>query len=246
MDRSILTAPAPEPDRTLRYGAGPDHVADAWLPAREGRPLVVLIHGGFWRAEHDRKHTRRMAAALRDAGWPVASLEYRREAGRPDVYTADIRLALTEVPPLMAQALGWRPAPIVLAGHSAGGHLALWAAATCPPPGLGGVLALAPVADLAAADAAGLGKGAVTDFLGGSARTRPDLDPRSLPRVSVPVVLVHGAADPVVPLEQSKSYLRSHPAARLTTVPGTGHFELIDPATGAWPHVVAELASFGG
>jgi acetyl esterase/lipase len=82
MDRSILSRPGPEPDQTLRYGDGADHAVDAWLPsATADRPLVVVVHGGFWRAGYDRTHTRLMCAVLRDAGWPAAAIEYRRLGG---------------------------------------------------------------------------------------------------------------------------------------------------------------------
>ncbi|PXY21313.1 alpha/beta hydrolase [Prauserella muralis] len=235
MDRSILSRPAPEPDTTVRYGAAPEHVADAWLPATTGKPLVVFVHGGFWRASYDRTHTRPLCAALRAAGWAVAAIEYRRDAGRPDHYTDDVRAALSEVP-------GRLPGEgIVLAGHSAGGQLALWAASACAPPGLAGTLGLAPVADLLAADEEHLGGGAVRDFLGGSATTRPDLDPVRMKPPASPVVLVHGADDTGVPPAQSRSYVEAHPDARLVLLPGMAHFELIDPDSPAWPSVLAEL-----
>jgi acetyl esterase/lipase len=236
MDRSILTRPGPAPDETLRYGPLPDHVADIWLPREITHPLVVLIHGGFWRAMYDRVHTRIMSAALRDAGWPVAAVEYRREPGNPGACTEDIRQALELLPKEMPGR------GVVLVGHSAGGHLALWAASVCPPDDLVGTVALAPVADLGRAHEALLGDGAVADFLGGAPDSRPDLDPVRLGEPSGRVVLVHGADDTSVPVGISESYLRAHPGARLVVVPGVAHFELIDPDSGAWPRVVAELA----
>src|SRR5687767_5756925 len=106
---------------------------------------VALIHGGFWRPAYDRVHLRPMAAALRDLGWEVVSIEYRRVPGDPDATVSDVRAALSAA------------APDVIAGHSAGGHLALWAAATM---GLKAV-ALAPVADLRLAEELNLDGGAV-------------------------------------------------------------------------------------
>ncbi|NKQ59188.1 alpha/beta hydrolase [Amycolatopsis sp. K13G38] len=236
MDRSILARQGPLPDRTVCYGDLSENVADAWLPAGETtKPLVVFLHGGFWRARYDRTHTRVLCAALRDAGWPVASLEYRRVAGKPDYYTEDIRSALSVVP-------GQMPGRgVVVAGHSAGGQLALWVASTCPPQGLAGTLALAPVADLAAADQARLGDGAVAEFLGARARDRPDLDPALLPSPDGPVVVIHGDADTAVPVSLSASYVDANPAAKLVVLPGVAHFELIDPGSATWPAVVAGL-----
>jgi acetyl esterase/lipase len=240
MDRSILSRPGPEPDQTLRYGDGADHAVDAWLPsATADRPLVVVVHGGFWRAGYDRTHTRLMCAALRDAGWPVAAIEYRRLAGRPDAAVDDIRDALDWVPPQLPGA------GTVVVGHSAGGHLALWLASTCPPTDLVGTLALAPVADLAAAHSAGLSNGAVAEFLGGPPSLRPDLDPRLLGQPAGAVTLIHGINDAAVPPAMSRSYVAAHPGVRLVELPGTAHFELIDPASHAWPTVQSELERLG-
>ncbi|WP_230422800.1 alpha/beta hydrolase family protein [Prauserella cavernicola] len=237
MDRSVLTRPAPEPDRTLRYGGEPEHVADAWLPATDtGRPLVVFIHGGYWRAEYDRVHTRPLAVALREDGWPVVSIEYRRLPGKPDEMVADVRAALSALP----EQVGAHE--VVLAGHSAGGHLALWASVACPPTGLLGTVALAPVADLMLAHRLGLGEGAVAEFLGGPPDGRADLDPTRMPSPECPVVLVHGTEDRL-PVSVSESYAQAHPAAKLVVVPGAAHFEVIDPRSAAWPVVTGELAT---
>jgi acetyl esterase/lipase len=239
MDRSILGRPGPEPDQTLRYGSGDDHAVDAWLPATGDRPLVIVIHGGFWRAEYDRTHTRIMCAALRDAGWPVAAPEYRRVAGRPDAAVDDIREAVARVP-------GQLPGSgIVMLGHSAGGHLALLLASTRPPTGLVGTLALAPVADLAAAHSAGLSNDAVLEFFGGPPGQRPDLDPKLLGRPAGAVTLIHGTDDTTVPPAISRSYVDTHPSARLVELTGTAHYELIDPASHAWPTVQSELQGLG-
>ena len=131
-------------------------------------------------------------------------------------------------------------------GHSAGGHLALWAASSAPAPGLIGTVALAPVADLAAADEERLGSGAVQAFLGAAAGQRPDLDPSLLPSPSTPVVLLHGADDEIVPLRQSQAYAAAHRDAVLETAPHTGHFAVIDPDARAWPRVIAALALLSG
>ncbi len=132
-------------------------------------------------------------------------------------------------------------APVVVVGHSAGGHLALLAAQP-PSAGAVGVLALAPVADLVMADRLGLDDGAVRAFLGRPAVDCPDLDPAALPRPTVPVTVIHGAADTLVPLSLSESYCAGGPA-HLVVLDGIGHFEPIDPASAAWPVVIAELSA---
>lgn len=235
MDRAVLSRPAPDPDRTVRYGEAPEHVADVWSPERVRYPLVVFIHGGYWTPKYDRTHTRPLAAALRGEGWPVASIEYRRVPGQPDQLVGDVGAALAELP---AQ-LGARE--LILAGHSAGGHLALWAASACPPAGLLGTLPLAPVADLMRAHQLGLGDGAVQAFLGGPPDDRGDLDPVRMPAPATPVTIVHGAEDRL-PVSISQSYVDSNPAAMLRVVPAAAHFEVIDPQSEAWPVVLRELA----
>lgn len=137
--RDVLILPAPPPDAVVSYGAHLDHVADIRLPVSGSAPLVIVIHGGFWRAEYDRAHTGHLAAALVAEGYPVAQLEYRRtgagaEGGWPATFD-DVVAGVAALPALVAATaaeLG-RPAPApgppLLIGHSAGGHLALWYAA---------------------------------------------------------------------------------------------------------------------
>jgi acetyl esterase/lipase len=237
-DRSVLTRAAREPDEELRYGDHADQVIDHWH-AKEYRPLVIYVHGGFWRPEYDRMHARPLGEALADLGWPVVSLEYRREPGNPEVTTSDLRTALDSLPDLVDVHAGY-----VLIGHSAGGQLALWAAATLNPVRLRGVIALAPVADLLMADRLGLDEGAVQDFIGSGVRN--DLDPVHLPAPIAPVSLIHGTADARVPISISESYFSAHPTAHFLRVEGAGHYELIDPLTEAWHTLTTELTRLTG
>ncbi|MFK4087431.1 alpha/beta hydrolase family protein [Kribbella sp. NPDC020789] len=230
---SVLTRAARPPDEQLRYGEHADQVIDHWH-AKNPRALVVFVHGGFWRPEYDRMHARSLGAALSDFGWPVASLEYRRVPGDPDITTADIRTALDALPGLVDVPDGF-----VLVGHSAGGHLALWAAATLNPVRLRGVIALAPVADLLLADQLILGNGAVQAFIGSGVRN--DLDPVHLPAPIAPVSILHGVNDTEVPLRVAESYFAAHPTARLTSLPACGHYELIDPLTDPFQALTTEL-----
>ncbi|MCP2167158.1 alpha/beta hydrolase [Goodfellowiella coeruleoviolacea] len=238
-DRSVLTRPATAPDVCLRYGTHEPHVADVWFadPAVPNPALAVVVHGGFWRPEYDRRGTWPLADAIRRQGWTVASVEYRRTPGQPQATVADVRLALHAVPELVPGS-----GRVVVVGHSAGGHLALHAAAVAPAPGLVATVALAPVADLVAAHRLALDVDAVAAFLGGAPEPHGDLDPVRLPTPSRPVVLVHGTEDAIVPIELAHSYAAAHPATRLVSVPGAGHFALIDPLSTAWPTVRGVLA----
>jgi acetyl esterase/lipase len=242
-DRSILTRAATPPDEIVSYGAEPEHIADVRHGGGRaaGRPLVVLIHGGFWRPAFDRAHTAPMAAALAGAGWTVAAVEYRRAPPVPDHAVDDIGWALEALPAKISGHDG----RVLVVGHSAGGHLALWAASERPIPELHAVLALAPIADLQLAHALNLGGGAVLAFLGVEPQERADLDPRRMPPPAVPVTIVHGEADGVVPPSVSESYVAAHPEVRLVKLRGAGHFALIDPLSEPWPAVVAELERLG-
>ena len=238
-DDSVLSRPARPADEVVAYGEDADHIADVRFGdarARD-RPLVLIFHGGFWRPQYDRGHTGPMAEAIADAGWTVASVEYRRVPGRPDATLDDVSDALAKLP----AKIGRHDGRVVLIGHSAGGHLVLWLAAARSTPSLAGVLALAPAADLRLAHEMNLGDGATFAFLGVDSATRPDADPRRLSSPAIPVTILHGERDEVVPLAVARSYIAAHAATRLVSVEGVGHFAPIDPVSSTWPIVLEEL-----
>jgi acetyl esterase/lipase len=246
-DRSVLTWQASAPDAVFAYGPDEEQVADVRF-ARDSaldRPLLVVVHGGFWRPQFDRVHVRPMTEALAAAGWPTVTPEYRRVPGRPDLAVGDVHAAVRAIDG-RPELVGRRDERIVLAGHSAGGHLALQAAATLQPPHApAGVLALAPVADLRRAQELCLDGDAVPAFLGEDAAARPELDPALLPPPAGPVRIVHGTGDAIVPVEVSESYVRHHPGAVLTSI-ACGHFALIDPRSAAWPTIMVALDDLSG
>ncbi len=244
---SILDRTAPLPDAVLRYDDRPDAVVDLYLPDDAAFPgaavesLVFLVHGGFWRTAYDRRHARPLAVALAGRGFAVALPEYRRvgpadEGGGGGWPTTcdDVRLALGSLPGLL-EGLGVRPQRTVLAGHSAGGHLVLWLAAA----GVGApaaVVPLAPVGDLRAAATMGMGSGAVPAFLGGEpadlSASYDAADPAVLlggQQPACPVRILHGTADDVVTIENSRGLVRRHPWIELVELEGADHFDLIDP-----------------
>jgi acetyl esterase/lipase len=238
-DLSVLDRPARAPDELLRYGDEADQVADVRYGGADAqrRPLVLLVHGGFWRPQYDRAHTGPMGEAIAAAGWTVAAIEYRRVPGQPDLTLRDVRAALQRVPGMASGHSG----EVLLLGHSAGGHLVLWLSAPPASVALAGTVALAPAADLQLAQALNLGNGAATAFLGTESALRPDADPRRLPSPQVPVTIVQGEEDRIVPPALAESYVAAHPAARLVRVPDAGHFALIDPLAAAWHSVIEAL-----
>ncbi|MCF6525906.1 S9 family peptidase [Streptomyces sp. JJ36] len=213
------------PDRTERYGPHPSQVIDRYAP--DGGPRVTVLHGGFWREAYDRTHLAPLAGALAGHGYAVDLVEYRRvggDGGWPQT-AEDVDAALDH--------LGGPPH--VLLGHSAGGQLALWAAWKREQAATARVLAVAPVADLRRAHELRLSDGAVAAFLGGPeqvAARLPEADPmRLFPRV--PVEILHGTADPDVPVELSRRYANDW-GARLHLLSGTGHFAPLTPGTPAF------------
>jgi acetyl esterase/lipase len=214
------------------YGPDPNQVIDIRLPPSGSGPLVVMLHGGFWRSTYDRTHTGPMTSALASLGYVVAIPEYRRTGGGggwPFTFS-DVRAALDAL-----------DGPFVLMGHSAGGHLALWAAVGRTD--VRAVVSLAGCADLTMCDRLGLSGDAAALLMGGSADEVPsryaEADP-ALRVVDAPATLLHGTADDVVPIEVSRSYA-SRTGAELRELPGTGHYELIDPLSSAWPQVLKAL-----
>ncbi|MEV4535587.1 alpha/beta hydrolase [Asanoa sp. NPDC049518] len=260
--RDVLILPPPPPDAVVRYGPHADHVADVRLPLTGAGPLVVVVHGGFWRAEYDRAHTGHLAADLAALGYAVAQLEYRRtgpdaEGGWPTTFE-DVLAGVAALPALVAEVaaeLG-RPAPIegppILVGHSAGGHLALWYAAHAPADAMpAGVLALAPVADLPEAHRLDLDGGAVEALLGGGPSARAEAyaaaDPLPSIPLRLPIVILHGTTDVQVPIDLSRRFVAAAGTVdneiTLLELPETGHFELIDPRSAAWRKVTEALRS---
>ena len=221
-DRSVFDLPTRIPDRTWAYGSDPDQVADIFGTLNL-HPLV-LLHGGYWRPPWDRTSLRPLAGALADAGHAVISLEYRRIPGDPDAMVADVAAAIAAIP---AEA-------VTLIGHSAGGHLALWAAANISK--VKKVVALAPVSNLQMTEELHLDEGAAADFLGCPASTRPDLDPMRLEYRDVEVIVVQGNSDIRVPVEMNRSFSREHAHVKYTEFSSIGHFELIDPTSTFWIH----------
>jgi acetyl esterase/lipase len=244
------------------YGRGRDQVGELLrphgAPPAGGWPVVVLVHGGFWRQRYDRTLMTPLAEALQRDGFASWNLEYRRVGGEGGWPTTleDVAAGIDHLAGLTDIDLQ----RVAVVGHSAGGHLALWAASRhrlpAEAPGAGpdlvpaAAVGLAPVADLEGAALAGLGDGAVTSFLGGSQRRFPRrwrwADPIRLVGHGVPVLLVHGSEDEDVPPEQSAAY---HDAARsagdevsVVTQP-IGHRDVIDPGSPAWAETSRWLAS---
>ncbi len=235
-DRSVFDLPYSAPTNTFSYGKSVDQVIDFYLPVKSDKPTLVLIHGGYWRPEYDRKHLAPLAQKFADLGWPVALIEYRRIIGNPDAMMSDVVSAIGEV--------AGRNNKLILIGHSAGGHLALLAANKLS---VLGVIALAPVTDLVKTEELDLDEGAASDFLGAPASLRADLDPMRQPVLTVPTTLIHGALDIRVPVAFARDYVAKAASShvKLIELENIGHFEVIDPRHKTMELVLEQLTQMG-
>lgn len=233
-DRSVFELPYAEPDKSASFGKSDDQVIDFYYSAKPDNPTIVLIHGGYWRPEYDRKHLAPLAKALSTAGWSVALIEYRRIIGNPDAMISDVISAIEKVSEKYSK--------LILIGHSAGGHLALVASHKV---NASAIIALAPLTNLLAAEELDLDEGAVSDFLGAPAALRPDLDPTRLPEISIATTVIHGALDLRVPINFSRDYVlqKAGPGIQFLEFENLGHFELIDPRSEIFDEISRVLTS---
>lgn len=255
---SLQALPRRAPNRELRYGDAPSQRVSLWLPdapAEAPAPVVVLLHGGCWLAQYGVDHVEPLASALADAGFAVWAPEYRRIGEVGGGWPGTLEDVARAIDLLREQSdVALDLGRVVFVGHSAGGQLALWAAArgafdgTHPQhsdaPLVGrGAIGLAAITNL---EAYGVSRGgcptAVAQLLGGTPGTEAEryrwASPAALPH-PVPVVLIQGTRDRVVPPSQAGAL----PWAKVRLVEGAEHFDVIHPGTVAFGVLLEELRS---
>jgi acetyl esterase/lipase len=250
--------------RAHRYGPHASQRGDLYVPPGSGpHPVIVLIHGGSWHKRYGKAFMRWEAGDLLRRGFAVWNIEYRRLGGTggwPETF-ADVATAIDHLAELDDPRLDLER--VTLLGHSAGGHLALWAAGRRNlPAGAPGALDGAPqvqpvrvisqagVADLRLAYRLWRG-GAARALMGGSPEEVPERyaagDPIRLLPLEIPVLLVHGVRDETVSIEIGRSYAQAARAAgddvELVEIEGPAgrHRAHLDPRGEAWAAVVERL-----
>lgn len=250
MSEDILSLPPPPANARVAYGSDPNQFLDLRFPGtKASHPLVMNIHGGFWRAKYKLDHAGHLCAALAAKGLATANIEYRRvgnEGGAWPNTFADIRAAYQFLTQHAAKH-NLDPRRMAVMGHSAGGQLALCLAAH--EPAVTRAVSLAGVVDLQGSYRLHLSNDAVVEFLRGTPGEVPDhyreADPMQLSMPQARQWLVHGTADDIVPPAFSRDYVsakqkRTGPEkedVHLLEITGADHFDVIDPRTAAWKKI---------
>ena len=251
MSEDILLRQPPPADIRVAYGSDPNQFIDLRLPSkkRTPHPLLINIHGGFWRAKYGLEHAGHLCAAFTTQGFVTGNLEYRRVGneggGWPGTFE-DIRSAYKFLIQ-NAQKHSIDAKRIVVMGHSAGGQLALCLAAH--ESTLKRAVSLAGVVDLDKAFRLHLSHDAAVEFLRGTPGQVPDhyreADPMQLSILQAHQLLVHGSADQVVPSNFSSDYVVSKTKksehARLLEIKDADHYDLIDPRSQAWQQILKSV-----
>lgn len=253
---------------TYHYGDHPAQFAELSLPSGSSTvPVVVVVHGGFWRDSYGAELGRPLARDLVGRGWAALNVEYRRVGrnaqagggGWPRT-CLDVAAAVDGLAVQGQRIAGGRLdlSRVVAVGHSAGGHLAGWLASRAHQPKgapgadpqvtLSGAVLQAGVLDLVGGYEADLGLGAVSAFMGGSPRDLPDAYAAASPvarvPLHVPTVCVHGRSDDVVPIGQSETFVaaarQAGDTSELQAFDGD-HSALIDTSSDAWELCVEAL-----
>jgi acetyl esterase/lipase len=264
--QDLLSLSPSEPDFTIPYGEYPSQFGQLRLPEGAGpHPVAIIIHGGCWRAAFDLQHIGPLASAITGLGFATWSLEYRRignpGGGWPGTFL-DVAEGVDFLSALSAEHdldLG----RVIILGHSAGGHLALWAAArhkltqASPlfrpkPLPLQGVVSLAGVGDLSGLEhQKGCGDSAA-QLMGGTREEFPlryaQGSPIELLPLDLPQILVQGTLDPIILPEGARAYSAAASDAgdpcRLILIEDAGHFEVVIPFSSAWEEIRNALLGF--
>lgn len=259
-----LNKDRPQPDLRIPYGADSLHFGELWLPAGAGpHPVVVLIHGGCWLAALPGAELVAYAAqALKAQGFAVWNVEYRRVGhaggGYPGTFQDVAKAA--DLLPALAPAHRLDLSRVIAAGHSAGGHLALWLALrknipnsselySATPLNIHAVVSLAGIGDLKFFEKAGApacGDETISNLINKSLRKELgflDTSPVDMGRTEAKFWLIQGVYDGAVPPYVGLNYMDKIKAksqdSEFVLIQDAGHFEIIVPWSDVWETVAS-------
>jgi acetyl esterase/lipase len=263
----LAALPSRAPDRRIAYGTDSSQYGELRIPAGTGpHPLVVLIHGGCFKAAYaTAQYFGAMADVLKADGIATWNIEYRRlgepGGGWPGTYL-DVGRAVDHVR-VIADEYDLDLARVVVVGHSAGGHLAMWTAARRRLPAASELSAADPLPVRGVIDLAGpvdmtanipgyealCRDTVITSLLGGTPATVPDryahASPITMLPLAIPQVIVLGSREEYVPLPLVDAYVQAATQAgdqvRRILIPGAGHFEIASPLSVTWPPIESAI-----
>lgn len=244
--------------RHLNYGDDPSQIGDLYLPVSSARGTICLFHGGFWKMPYDLHQLDSVCQCLASEGFVVWNIEYRRTGVPHRQWTdpfEDAIAAVNYLIELKADVPQIDLDKLVFAGHSAGGHLALWLASY--PDFLSQllrvtpmhVMGLAPVLDLDACFAQRAGGDAVEKLLQGSPSRHPQryagTSPTRLLPCHIPLTIFHGDKDEALPVETARQYIqqtrRYHQQASLCEIKNGQHMDFVDIHSPSVAHMLEQL-----
>ncbi len=270
--RSVMSLPAAAPSETIAYGKAPSQKVELFLPPPGAaspdalRPVVVLIHGGCWQQKMGGMELVRAAAgAFLEKGYAVWSITYRRideeGGGYPGTFQ-DVGKAIDTLRD-HAEARKLDLNRVAFWGHSAGAHLALWAAGRHKLPADSPLRADNPLRPRGVVSVGGLGSlqtrekeiglvcGAdtVAKLAPGDTEARfAGTSPDRLAPTGVPAVMLHGVFDdvafPAVGLDFAVGARKAGDRVEVQIAPVAGHFEVIAPGTAAFAQGIAAVERF--
>ncbi len=272
--RAVTSLPAAAPSETLPYGEAPSQKVELFLPRPDAehpdalRPVVVLIHGGCWqKAIAGPEIMRPAAGAFVEKGYAVWSIGYRgideEGGGYPGTYQ-DVGKAIDLLRD-HAEANKLDLNRVVVFGHSAGAHLALWAAGRSKLPAASPLASEKPLRPRAVVGVGGIGSlknweqeiglicGAdtVAKLAPGEGDARfADTSPELLLPTGIPVVMLHGVFDPVtypaIGFDYIQAVRKAGDRGDIQIAPVSGHFEVIAPGTSAFAQALAAVQRYAG
>ena len=265
---AFMAIERPAPTAEIRYGPEATQTVDLFVPDEEGPfPVVVLIHGGCWSAKTaGREQVRHLGADLAKRGIAVWSIGYRRADEAGGGYPGTYQDVAAAIDLLREEASRHRLdlSHTVLVGHSAGGHLALWAAGRDRLPGTSRLRAAEPFVPRSVVALAGVGnletfsplvagicgQGIIENLVAAPTQDRPDVfadtSPSALGANHARIVMISGVLDRLVPPYVAHDYarsVRSDLAVELVNVEGAGHFDLVTTGRPAWEIALANIES---